>query len=263
MATRLYERIGGGYARTRRADPRIEGVVRAALGDARTVVNVGAGAGSYEPTDRRVVAVEPSPLMRAQRPAGSAPCLAAAAENLPLADATADVAMALYTDFHWRDRRRGIAELLRVSRNGIVILTVDRDVAERYWLTRDYLPAANELFAPLAAVTSLLPGPRPTVTPVPIPADCRDGFVHAFWKRPEALLDPAVHGLMAVFARIPPADVADGLSRLRADLASGGWQRRNRELAALEALDLGHRLVIWRPEPTSGQSASPAHLSCG
>ncbi|HWD73810.1 MAG TPA: methyltransferase domain-containing protein [Solirubrobacteraceae bacterium] len=248
MATLVYERIGGGYARVRRADPRIERVVHAALADSTSVVNVGAGAGSYEPADRHVVAVEPSERMRAQRPPGAAPCLAAAAEHLPLDDASVDVAMALYTDFHWRDRRKGIAELLRVSRRGIVILTVDGETAQRYWLTRDYLPAAN-LFAPLAAVTSLLPGPPPTVAPVPIPADCRDGFVHAFWKRPEALLHPDVHRPMALFARLPPAAVTNGLARLRADIATGEWQRRNRELADLDALDLGHRLIVWRPVP--------------
>jgi SAM-dependent methyltransferase len=252
MATLLYERIGGGYAQARRADPRIERLVHAALGDAASVVNVGAGAGSYEPTDRYVLAVEPSARMRAQRPRGSAPCVAAAAEELPLDDASVDVAMALYTDFHWRDRRKGIAEMLRVSRDGIVILTVDRDAACGYWLTRDYLPAGDDLFAPLASVTSLLPEPPATVTTVPIPGDCQDGFAHAFWKRPEALLDPGFNGPMAVFGRLPPAAVRDGLTRLRADLATGAWQRRNRELGELDALDLGHRLVVWRPETGRG-----------
>ncbi len=249
----LYERIGGGYPRTRQADPRIARVVHAALGDATSVLNVGAGAGSYEPADRAVLAVEPSAQMRAQRPADAAPCLDAAAEDLPLADASVDVAMALYTDFHWQDRARGIAELVRVSRRGIVILTVDRDAAERYWLTRDYLLAANDLFAPLAAVTTLLPSPLPQVTPVPIPADCRDGFAHAFWKRPEALLDPDVRGTMAMFARLDAGVVTEAQARLRADLESGAWQRRNRGLADRHSLDLGHRLVVWRPEtPRAG-----------
>ena len=252
MARLLYERIGRGYAQARRADPRIAHVVHAALGDATSVVNVGAGTGSYEPADREVIAVEPSPRMRAQRPTGAARCLDALAEDLPLDDASVDVAMALYSDFHWRDRARGIAELVRVSRRGVVILTVDRDAAEGYWLTRDYLPEANDLFAPLADVTRLLPGRAPEVTRVLIPADCRDGFVHAFWKRPEALLDPDVHATMAVFTRAPSATVATAQARLGADLASGAWRRRNHELAELEALDLGHRLVVWRPEPARG-----------
>jgi SAM-dependent methyltransferase len=252
MAPLLYERIGRGYAQARRADPRIARVVHAALGDATSVLNVGAGAGSYEPADRRVIAVEPSARMRAQRPPDAAPCLDASAEHLPLGDASVDVAMALYTDFHWRDRARGIAELVRVSRRGAVILTVDRDAAERYWLTRDYLPAANELFAPLAAVTARLPGPPPEVSPILIPADCRDGFVHAFWKRPEAFLDATVCATMAVFSRAASTAVSAAQARLRADLESGAWGRRNRELAALDVLDLGHRLIVWRPETARG-----------
>jgi SAM-dependent methyltransferase len=245
MAALLYERIGGGYARGRRADPRIERAVHAALGDASSVLNVGAGTGSYEPADRGVLAVEPSARMRAQRPPSAAPCLAAAAEHLPLPDGAVDMAMALYTDFHWQDRERGIAEMLRVSRRGIVILTVDRDVAEGYWLTRDYLPSAGDLFAPLPAVTSLLPS-APSVTTVPVPHDCADGFAHAFWKRPRELLDRGRIGAMAMFARTGEDDVERCLTRLSADLDSGEWERRNPELAGLQALDLGHRLVVWR-----------------
>jgi SAM-dependent methyltransferase len=252
MAPLLYERIGGGYARTRRADPRIARAVHGALGDARSVLNVGAGAGSYEPRDRDVIAVEPSARMRAQRPSDAAPCLDAAAEDLPLADGSVDVAMALYTDFHWRDRARGIAEMMRVSRHGIVVLTVDRTVAEDYWLTRDYLPAANDLFAELDALTALPPGPPQQVMPVPIPADCRDGFIHAFWKRPEAFLDPQVPATMAAFARLPAPTVADALARLRDDLESGVWARRNRQLAARNTCDLGHRLLVWRAETRRG-----------
>ncbi len=244
----LYERIGDGYTRTRSADPRIERAVHAALGNAASVVNVGAGAGGYEPADRRVVAVEPSAAMRGQRPPGAAPCLAGVAEDLPLPDHAVDMAMAVYTDFHWRSRARGIAEMVRVSGCGVAILTVDRDVAAEFWLSRDYLPGADDLFAPLSAVTDALPGPA-CVTPVLIPADCRDGFVHAFWRRPRAFLDPAVRRSMAVFARLPAATVTAGLTRLRTDLDTGAWTRRHRRLEALPALDLGHRLVVWRPEP--------------
>ena len=247
MAAPLYERIGRDYGRTRGADPRIQQAIEPALAGAASIVNVGAGAGAYEPAGRELIAVEPSAQMRAQRPADAAPCLAACAESLPLADDSVDVAMALYTDFHWRDRRRGIAEMLRVSRRGVVILTVDGDVAARFWLTRDYLPSGRDLFAPLRAVTSLLPGP-PVVTPVPVPHDCRDGFVHAFWRRPAALLDPDVHRGMAMFARAPEAERTTGLSHLGADIADGAWERRNPELLGRESLDLGHRLVVWRPD---------------
>jgi SAM-dependent methyltransferase len=241
----LYDRIGRGYVRERRPDPRIAALITRALGDAQSVVNVGAGAGSYEPTDRWVLAVEPAAAMRAQRPPTAAPCLDASAEQLPLADASVDVAMAVYTDFHWRDRRRGLAEMMRVSRRGVVLLTVDREVAERYWLTRDYLRGADELFDPLARVTELLPG-RCEITSVPIPSDCQDGFVQAYWRRPQLLLDPDVRSTMALFARLSPDVRERGLARLRDDLDSGEWRRRNRALLDLRSLDLGHRLVVWR-----------------
>jgi hypothetical protein len=246
MRSELYDVIGSGYSATRRPEPRIARAVEQALGDARTVVNVGAGTGSYEPTDRDVVAVEPSATMRAARPAGSAPCVAAQAEALPLADASVEAAMAVYSDMHWRNRRRGIAEMMRVSARRVVVLTVDRDAAMGYWLTRDYLPGANDLFAPLARVTSLLPGCR--VTTVPIPHDCADGFVHAFWRRPRALLDPRVRATMSLFARLEPPAVERGLARLGADLESGAWQRRNREILGSDSLDLGHRLIVWERE---------------
>jgi hypothetical protein len=241
----LYDQIGRGYVRERRADTRVAAVIGRALGDAESVVNVGAGAGSYEPSDRWVLAVEPAAAMRAQRPPTGAPCLDASAEQLPLADASVDIAMAVYTDFHWRDRRRGLAEMMRVSRRGVVLLTVDREVAEHYWLTRDYLPGANELFEPLARVTELLPGCC-EITSVPIPSDCRDGFVQAYWRRPHRLLDPDVRATMALFTRLSPAVRQRGLARLRDDLDSGEWRRRNRALLDLPSLDLGHRLVVWR-----------------
>jgi SAM-dependent methyltransferase len=259
MTSGLYDRIGRGYAHARRADPRIAQAIERALGDARDVLNIGAGTGSYEPGGRRVVAVEPAAEMRAQRPAGSAPCVAAAAEQLPLPDASVDASMAIYTDFHWRDRRRGIAEMVRVSRDRVVLLTVDRLAAERYWLTRDYLPDANEMFAPLTRVTELLPTP-PQITPVLIPHDCQDGFVHAFWKRPHALLDPHARTTMALFARLPPDTVRAALARLRADLESGAWEQRNEELADLEALDLGHRLIVWQAGVC--RQANPLESAC-
>jgi hypothetical protein len=247
----LYDRISAAYVTARRADTRIAAVIEAALGDARTVANVGAGAGSYEPRDRTVIAVEPSAQMRAQRPADAAPCLDASAEDLPLPDATVDAAMAIYTDFHWADPAKGIAELVRVSTDRVIVLTVDRDGAERYWLTRDYFPSGNELFQPLSAVTSALPGPC-EVVPVPIPHDCADGFAHAFWRRPRRLLDDELRSTIAIFDRLPQAAVGPGLERLRADLDDGTWRRRNRELLGLDELDLGHRLVIWRHPSSTG-----------
>ncbi len=241
----LYDRIGPAYVRQRRADPRIAAAIEAALGDARTVVNVGAGAGSYEPRDRTVVAVEPSAQMRAQRPPESAPCLDARAEDVPLPDAGVDAAMAIYTDFHWTEPHAGIAELVRISTKRVIVLTVDRPVAERFWLTRDYLPGGNELFRPLSAVTAELPGPCEVIA-VPIPHDCTDGFVHAFWRRPRRLLDGGLRSTIAMFARLTDATVRTAVERLAADLDDGTWRARNRDLRGLPELDLGHRLVVWR-----------------
>jgi hypothetical protein len=224
--------------------------VERALGDVRSVVNVGAGAGSYEPADRTLVAIEPSAQMRSQRPSAAAPCLDARAEDLPLPDASVEAAMAIYTDFHWTDPGKGMAELVRISTKRVIVVTVDRLGADRFWLTRDYLPGGNELFRPLPSVISELPGPC-EVIPVPIPHDCTDGFVHAFWRRPGHLLDDRVSSTIAMFDRLPAATVSDGLARLRADLDDGSWRTRNGGLCELEELDLGHRLVIWRhPSPT-------------
>lgn len=253
----LYDQIGVGYARVRRADPRIAAAVNAALAGTRTVINVGAGAGSYEPCDhdREVVAVEPSHQMRAQRPLTAAKCLAGTAEDLPFPDRSVDVAMAIYSDMHWHDRDKGIAEMVRVSRGRVVLLTVDREVASRYWLTRDYLAGADDLFAPLSCVISQLPGPC-RIRVVPIPHDCSDGFVHAFWKRPDALLDPRLRATMSLFARLDEATVEAAICRLRADLASGDWKRRNRELLHRDSLDLGHRLIVWQPGSATEPDAS-------
>lgn len=244
-----YERIGPGYSSVRRPDNRIARMVSGALGDAASVVNVGAGAGSYEPIDRRVVAVEPSAEMRSQRPSGAAPCLAGSAEEIPLRDREVDAAMAIYTDFHWDDRRRGIDELRRVSRRRVVMLTVDRKVSQRYWLFRDYFPSANRMFGSMPDILGCFPT-QPLVTPVPIPADCTDGFVHAFWKRPGPLLEQAVHGPMAAFAVLTPEELSAGLAQLRADLRSGRWSRRNADLDSRDSLDLGHRLVTWDHTPS-------------
>jgi SAM-dependent methyltransferase len=247
MSSQLYDRIGQGYVSRRRADHRIAAPVHAALGDARSVLNVGAGAGAYEPRDRSVLAVEPAAQMRAQRPPGAAACLDATAEDLPVPDASFDAVLAIYTDFHWADVPRGIAEMVRVSRDRVVLLTVDRAVAERYWLTRDYLPGADGLFGQLARVTAELPGAE--IERVAIPHDCRDGFVHAWWRRPGELLRPEIRATMALFDRLPPATVQAGLARLGSDLDSGAWRRRNHDLLGLDSLDLGHRLVIRRRRP--------------
>ena len=245
VTAELFERLALVYRGARRADPRIAALVAEAIGDARSVVNVGAGTGSYEPTDRYVVAVEPAAAMRAQRPSEAAPCVAASAESLPFVDASFDVAMGIYTDFHWSDRAAGIAEMKRVARSAVVLLTVDSESADRFWLIRDYFPEAKSLFASVGDLVAMLPGAD--VRPVMIPDDCQDGFVQAFWKRPRALLDPKVRSSMAVFGRMHPDTVQTRIDQLRSDLEDGTWQKRNALLTDACSADVGHRIVVWKP----------------
>jgi SAM-dependent methyltransferase len=241
MAT--YDDIGTTYRRTRVPDPRIQALIDRALGDARTVVNVGAGAGSYEPADRELTAVEPSAVMIAQRPPGAAPCIQASAESLPFGDGSFDAAMAILTLHHWSDLERGIAELRRVARR-IVILTYDVERGE-FWLTREYLPAAREhdreRFPAMDRLVELL-GPGTVVEPVPVPHDCSDGFFGAFWRRPAAYLEPEVRAGISNM-HLLEGQLDDGLARLRADLGSGAWQARHGDLLELDAYDVGYRLV--------------------
>lgn len=240
-----YDEIGRTYTVTRREDPRLAALLHAALADAATVVNVGAGTGSYEPADREVVAVEPSAVMRAQRPAGAAPCVDARAEALPFGDDAFDAAMAILTLHHWDDWRAGCAELLRVASRRVVVLSWDPACVDRFWLSAEYFPQLRERdiadFPSLADQAAALGGAR--ITPFPVPGDCADGFYGAFWRRPEAYLDPAVRaGISTMNGR--DAQLADGLARLRADLESGAWHERHRELLELEELDLGFRLLV-------------------
>lgn len=240
-----YDRIGGSYCTTRRPDPRIAAQVHAALATMRTVVNVGAGTGSYEP-DQTVAAVEPSRVMISQRPAGSAPCVQAAAEALPLRDKCVDAAMAMLTVHHWSDVAAGIGQLRRVARHRIVILSWDQAVTRNFWLLREYLPEAariNErLYIPVDQLVELLGGAQ--VETVPVPHDCTDGFGAAYWRRPEAYLDPTVRAGISMLAYAGEPALVDGLTRLAADLRSGQWRRRHIELLEQEQLDAGYRLLI-------------------
>jgi SAM-dependent methyltransferase len=240
----VYDRIGIGYADLRVPDPRVAQHVVDALGDARTVVNVGAGAGSYEPV-RTVLAVEPSPVMLAQRPPGSAPAVQAVAEALPLRDLACDAALAVLTTHHWSDPGAGLDELARVSRRQVVLTWDQRFTAGRFWLLRDYLPEAAEREAGLAALDAVVAHwPDARVEVVPVPWDCTDGFFAAYWRRPEAFLVPAVRAAISGLALLDPRLVQDAVRRLGDDLASGAWQERYADLLALEELDCGYRLVI-------------------
>lgn len=239
----LYDRIGIGYAAWRRPDPRIAGRIEAALGAARTVLNVGAGAGSYEPAERTVAAVEPSAEMVRQRAPSAAPAVRGAAEALPFRDRSFDAAMAVLTLHHWSDARRGLAEMRRVARDRVAILTWDPE-HPGFWLVRDYFPEIpamdRETFPTLSTIEDAL-GPV-EVRPVPIPADCTDGFLGAYWRRPATYLDAGARGAISAFARLRDADAR--LARLRADLADGTWERRNRDILSLAEIDLGYRLIV-------------------
>jgi SAM-dependent methyltransferase len=242
----LYDTIGATYTITRRTEPRIAAQVWAALGDARTVLNVGAGTGSYEPADRDVTAVEPSALMRAQRPAGAAPCVAAAAESLPFEDQSFDAAMAISTIHHWQDPVAGLREMRRVARRVVVFThdTGDADWLRQFWLTRDYLPEVADLHAGRPSLTAMARAIGARVEPVPVPWDCADGFFEAYWRRPEAYLDDDVRYGISVWTRVGPEAERRAVQSLRADLDSGRWADRNRDLLALDTADIGLRLLI-------------------
>ncbi|MGD9815365.1 MAG: methyltransferase domain-containing protein [Hyphomonadaceae bacterium] len=245
MAEAVYDGLGlgEGYALRRRPDPRIASAIAAALGDARLVINVGAGAGSYEPADRIVRAVEPSNVMIAQRPANAAPCVCAAAESLPFVDDAFDAAMAVLTIHHWSDWRAGLREMRRVARRRIVLLTFDVEASD-FWLTQDYFPELAELDRRIMPKLSDMAGELGPfeAAPVPIPHDCVDGFLGAYWRRPEVYLDDGARRSMSSFAKI---DAQDGLKRLGDDVASGAWRSRYAPLLGLDALDVGYRLVRW------------------
>jgi len=240
--TELYDRIGGGYARRRREDGRIAGRLREALGPAGPLLNVGAGAGAYEPRDRPVVAVEPSATMLAQRAPGAAPAVRARAEALPFRDGAFEAVLAVLTVHHWQDRARGLTECARVARGRVVCLTWDPESAG-FWLVSDYFPEVlardRRAFPTMAELRAAL-GPL-DARPLPVPADCADGFLGAYWARPAAYLDPEVRAGISAFAGVADADPR--LARLADDLATGRWARRHAALAGLTELDVGYRLV--------------------
>jgi SAM-dependent methyltransferase len=238
----LYDELGEGYTRARRTDPRIAAIIWKLLGDAESVINVGAGTGSYEPRDRKVVALEPSQVMRRQRPPGAAECVAGVAEALPFADGSFDAAMAVCSDWFWPQPHTAFAEMRRVARERVVVLTVDRSVAERFWLSLEYLPDAHQLWRSFEQTLAQIG--RCEAHDVPIPGDCIDGFFHAYWRRPRAYLDPAVRESMAVFERLDRRKAAVGLGRLARDLEDGSWHERHAQLLQMDSLDLGYRALV-------------------
>jgi SAM-dependent methyltransferase len=241
--TELYDSIGQQYRRLRRPDPTIRLALAHALDGLQRVVNVGAGTGSYEPRDRFVIAVEPSLVMIRQRSRRSAPVVRASATALPFRDGCFDASLGILTIHHWPDWRRGLEELARAARDRVVLLTWDPS-AEGFWLVDDYFPEImrinREIFPRIDAIRSVLG--RISVQTVPIPHDCCDGFLGAYWRRPHCYLRPSVRGAISTFARLPTVDV--GLERLRDDLRSGEWHRRHGHLLRQSSLDLGYRLVV-------------------
>jgi hypothetical protein len=244
-----YEAHGAGYAVQRRPDPRIEAMVHRALGEARTVLNVGAGAGSYEPADRHVIAIEPSAAMRAQRPATRVPAIEAFAERLPLDDDSVDAAMAMITVHQWSDAGRGLAELRRVARGPVVVLTFEGDALDRWWLA-DYAPellaAERTRYVAIERIAEAL-GKRSAVHAVPIPIDCVDGFTEAFYARPERMLEPAVRRAQSAWGFVDRGVEARFAEALRADLASGRWDECYGDWRTRPSFEGSLRLIVGEP----------------
>jgi SAM-dependent methyltransferase len=243
-----YERHGRTYARHRRADPRIAARIHAALGEARTVLNVGAGTGSYEPRDRWVLAVEPSATMRAQRPAGAAPAIAARAEALPLDDKAVDAAMACVTIHHWEPPWAGLAELRRVARGPVVIFTFELEKLPAWQLEflNEGLVSERPRFPPIDHIASALGG-RARVERIPTPGDCVDGFFEAFWRRPEALLDPGIRSAQSMWRLLDRGVEERIVERLASALSSGAWDAEHGHLRGQDSFEGALRLVISEP----------------
>jgi len=242
----IYEQIGVGYTQSRQADPRWEARIHSTFKDSSTLVNVGAGSGSYEPGHMKVVAVEPSQVMIRQRPTDSAPVVCAIAEQLPFPDGSFDVALAVLTTHHWHDPHVGLLEMHRVARSQVIVTWDPAVFAKQFWLVRDYLPeiGQRELALPTLYKVLHVLGTA-NVSVLPVPADCIDGFLGAYWKRPEAYLSHSIRNSMSGIALTSPGVVEKGMKRLRADLDSGAWKTRNSELLEKDELDLGYRLVVY------------------
>ena len=245
-----YDAIGDGYARTRREDPRIAAAINEALGPAKTVLNVGAGTGSYEPQDRHVIAIEPSDVMVAQRPVELSPAIKASAGSLPLRNRNVDAAMAILSVHHWdEERERGVREMRRVARGPVVVLTYDASVSARTWLVTDYFPEVAELdkriFPTMDELVAWLGG-EVRINAVPLARDTPDWMLGSFWAHPERVLDAQARAATSGFARMDDAVVNRVVSAMARDLEDGTWNARHRYLRDLTEFDVGLRLVVGR-----------------
>ncbi|SFR22884.1 Methyltransferase domain-containing protein [Lentzea waywayandensis] len=244
--TDLYDEIGTGYSWGRRTDPRWMAEILAALGTARSIADVGAGTGSYEPHDRTVLALEPSVEMIRQRPPGASPAVRAVAEALPVRDHAVDAALAVLTVHHWTDWRAGLAELRRIAPLQVV-LAYDTLRHIDFWFVREYVPEIADLerTRPSADDIAHELGAQ-SVTVLPLPWDFTDGVFPAYWRRPAAYLDPRVRRACSALAQTDPGAVERGIRQLRADLGSGRWHERHRDLLDLDEWDAGFRLIVSR-----------------
>ncbi|MDE2914640.1 MAG: class I SAM-dependent methyltransferase [Paracoccaceae bacterium] len=243
-----YDAIGYGYARTRREDPRIASAIEEALGSAKSVLNVGAGTGSYEPRDRQVIAIEPSDVMVAQRPAALAPAIKASAGSVPLRDDSVDAAMAILSVHHWdEDREIGVREMRRVARGPVVLLTYDASVSARMWLAGDYFPEVAErdqhVFPTMRELAAWLGGDV-RIDPIPLARDTPDWMLGSFWAHPERVLDPQARAATSGFACTDNSVVDRVVRAVARDLADGSWDARYGHLRDLAAFDVGLRLVV-------------------
>jgi SAM-dependent methyltransferase len=244
-----YERHGKGYAVQRRTDPRIAALVHAALGDARTILNVGAGAGSYEPSDRHVIAIEPSAAMRAQRPRHLAPAIHGFAEALPLDDQSVDATLASITVHQWSDRAKGLGELRRVTRGPIVMLTFDGDALDRFWLA-EYVPeliaAERRRYPPIGSLCESLGGAT-EVQIISVPIDCVDGFTEAFYARPERFLDDTVRKAQSAWGFVAPEAQTRFVAQLSEELKSGAWDAKHGHWREQPTFEGSLRLIVSQP----------------
>jgi SAM-dependent methyltransferase len=251
MSPQRFDSIGVGYTRTRREDPRLRDLIRTALGNPRSVVNVGAGAGSYEPRDGHVIAIEPSEVMAAQRPRELTRAVRGVAHALPLRDRSVDAAMAVLTIHHWdAGLEQGVRELRRVAAGPVVILTCDPEVSGSMWLMADYLPEVAELDRRIFPSTDRLAqwlGGTTRVQTVLVPRDTSDWSLMSFWAHPERVLDASARGATSGFARMPPKTVERVVAAVEADLGTGTWDARYGHLRSLDAYDAGMRLVVNTP----------------
>lgn len=240
----LYDQIGTTYGQFRRPDPRIAAAIDSALGSARTVANIGAGAGSYEPKAREVVAVEPARTMIDQRPPYASPVVQAVAEHLPFRDGQFDATLALLTTHHWPDPHAGLREMARVSHRQVFF---SHGVAafDDFWLVSDYIPELG----PFVGEDRFLPPIEETLhitdmIALPVPWDCSDGFLCSYWRRPEMYLDPRARHAISGLAMMGDEALAPAMLRLREEIESGVWDEKFGHLRALEELDLGYRIII-------------------